>query len=260
MPVPLNPHHELLMALRNGRWSRAGRMLMQGGSPRAVGRHQETTLHHLARFLRPEREGEEQAARWAVRMVQGGAPLNALNQDGVSALTLATPPNNGVMAVLLDDGADPNAGTDAGVARTQNALVSCVRYGHEDVIRRWLAAGLDVHRRVPPIHDERFHLDAATTLAQTSPFLDHQPLGLLERLASNAVRGWGDTLSPGSRGALWRLLDAGLFEHATPTRRHLALRLARVVNPLVAVELDRWSLRAEMQALPAASSPPERRL
>lgn len=260
MPVPLNPNHEMLMALRNGRWARAGRMLMQGASPQAVGRHQETALHHLARCLRPERDGHEQAHRWAQRMVQGGTPLNALNRDGVSALTLAMGPINRVMNVLLDAGADPNAGSDAGVAQAQNALVAYVRYGHGGVIQRWLQAGFDLHRQVPITGDERFTLDLATTAAHLPAFPDDRPLGLLERLASDRQRGWGDLLSPGSRHAVQLLLDAGLLDRAGPARSAKALVLARAVNPLLAAEFERWSLRTSMHALPAESRRAPRRL
>lgn len=246
MPASPNLNHELLMALRNSRWARADRMVQQGASPRAVGRRGETALHHLARALRAEREGEEQSPVWARRLLDGGASIDALNHAGASALTLALDRwNEPLIVALLASGADPNAGRDEGVRVALDALASAVRGGKISTVERLLRAGFDVHRTVAP----------APGTAGTR----HE--GLLEGLLARTSRAWGDgPLTGAQRAALHAVLDQGLLDRVGPDRYAAARAQAATGHPGVLLELDNWALRKTLAAWPAAPSRSPRRL
>ncbi len=80
----------------------------------------------------------------AAQLVASGAAPGAVNDLGVSPLTLACEnANSAMVSLLLEAGADPDAATGAG----ETVLMSCARTGSADAIRALLAAGADVNAR-----------------------------------------------------------------------------------------------------------------
>jgi ankyrin repeat protein len=80
----------------------------------------------------------------AERLLASGADAGAVNDLGVTPVSLACENGSPVMVnLLVEAGADPNAATGTG----ETALMSCARTGSIDAVRALLAAGADVEAR-----------------------------------------------------------------------------------------------------------------